>query len=122
LTARVEFMVDAAHDVLRVANAALRFQPEGQEDPGAAPGRSASGRARAAARLWTVDANGKLAAIPVRTGIANGVMTQVEGEGLSEGMRVVAGVRREEAGAPAAANPLQPSSGGRRGPGRPGGF
>jgi HlyD family secretion protein len=128
MTARVEFMVDAAQDVLKVANAALRFQPEGQAEAGSGGRgeRSGAGRprgeARANARLWTVDGKGALVAIPVRTGIATGVMTQVEGDGVAPGTRVIAGVQRETDAPAAAANPLQPQAGGARGAGRRGGL
>jgi hypothetical protein len=39
-------------------------------------------------------------------------MTQVEGAGLEAGMQVIAGMQAAGAATPAAANPLQPRTGG----------
>jgi HlyD family secretion protein len=162
MTARVEFLVQSATDVLKVANAALRFKPEGVAAPAAAasaprtgaspdPERAARWRPRAAAgtamgsdaasagnaartgrpsgsrskraQLWTVDGAGRLKAIPVRTGITDGVMTEVSAQGLEPGTQVVSGLEKTEAAASTSttANPLQPQRGpggaGRRAPG-----
>jgi HlyD family secretion protein len=164
MTARVEFLVQSATDVLKVANAALRFKPPTESAttppvarsprPAAAAGtdteRAARWRQRAASRtgteagtetaastgrpsgargkraqLWTVDGAGRLKAITVRTGITDGVMTQVSGEGLEAGTQVVSGLEKADASASTtAANPLQPQRSGAGGGGRraPGGF
>jgi HlyD family secretion protein len=131
MTARVEFLVQSAKDVMKVANAALRFKPAGQETPAAATTPSARGqRPRTGAetgtgprtrrgQLWTVDGAGRLKAVPVRTGITDGVSTEVSGDGLEPGLQVVSGLEKAES-VTTAANPLQPqgrSGGGRRGPG-----
>jgi HlyD family secretion protein len=115
MTARVEFLVDSAAGVLKVPNAALRFRPESAAAP--APGGRAS-RERPASQLYVL-ADGAPRAVPVRTGLSDGVMTEVEGAGLEPGMPVIVGVQTADA-APAAANPLQPRMGGSRRPG--GGF
>jgi HlyD family secretion protein len=119
MTARVEFMVDSAADVLKVPNAALRFRPEGTAAPAttAAEGARPS-RGRPAQQVYTVK-NGAPAAVPVRTGLTDGVMTEVEGPGLEPGVQVIAGMMASGAATPAAANPLQPRMGG--GSRRPGG-
>jgi len=167
MTARVEFLVQSATDVFKVANAALRFKPEGTaapratassaprtgaspdperaarwrqraaagtaagsgpaSAPNAASARRASGSRSKRAQLWTVDGAGRLKAIPVRTGITDGVMTEVSGAGLEPGMQVVSGLEKADAAASTSttANPLQPQrSGGAGGAGRraPGGF
>jgi HlyD family secretion protein len=123
MTARVDFQVDSAHDVLKVANAALRFRPEGAATSPAASASPQAGRAagatgaerrpreRPADRLWTWH-NGTLKAIPVRVGLTDGVMTEVRGDGLEAGLPVIAGVQTADAAAPAGANPLQPRFGG----------
>ena len=112
MTARVEFLVDSATDVLKVANAALRFKPAGEtaQATAAAAGRrqrTGSGTATSTstktareegrasvsrdgarlrrAQVWTVDGAGRLKAITVRTGLTDGVMTEVEGDGLEPG-------------------------------------
>jgi len=75
--------------------------------------------------LWHLDASGKLADLPVRTGISDGQKTQVEGDGLRQGMQVILGTRQAGSGAEVSesnANPFQQEQ--RRGgpPGPPGGF
>lgn len=71
------------------------------------------------AMLWTTDNSGKLRIIPVRTGITDGTVTAIEGEGITEGMQVIAGVN-QATGATATTNPFQGSGGGSGF--RPGGF
>jgi HlyD family secretion protein len=112
MTARVDFQVDSASDVLKVANAALRFRPEGQGSPSR---RADALRAREAGegtpgQVWTLR-NGTLEALPVRAGLSDGVTTQIAGAGLEEGLQVIAGVQTAETAAPVA-NPLQPRMGG----------
>lgn len=80
--------------------------------------RTGRSGARAADRglLWTVDADGKLDVVPVRTGISNGQVTEITGgPRLTEGLQVIAAVTT--AAATGVANPFenqQPP----RGPGR----
>ena len=113
MTARVEFLVDSAQDVLKVPNAALRFRPEGT-----AAGARARGE-RPASQLWVLE-NGAPKPLTVRAGLTDGVATEVQGAGLEPGLQVIAGVQTADA-APAAQNPLQPRMGGGAGR-RPGGF
>ena len=139
MTARVEFLTESAENVLKVANAALRFKPDpavilSRED---GEGPPASNRARAArtaggpsastrlrmtgGTIYTVDANGALQPIRVRTGITDGKVTEVRGRELKEGMKVVAGTAQPQTAEEATStNPFQQNnqSGGRR----PGGF
>jgi HlyD family secretion protein len=120
MTARVEFQVDSATDVLKVANAALRFRPEGTAAvPSPAPGAGAR-RERPASQVWTLQ-KGVLEAVPVRAGLTDGVMTEIEGPGLAPGTQVIAGMQTAEVAAPAATNPLQPRTGGGGAGRRPGG-
>lgn len=44
------------------------------------------------AMLWYLDENGNVSILPVRTGITDGTMTQITGNGVEEGMQVIAGV------------------------------
>ena len=71
--------------------------------------------------LYTVDAEGKLSAVRVRTGLSDGSMTEVRGRELTEGMKVVAGTATKNADAQ---TPNSPFGGGQQqgGPRRPGGF
>lgn len=151
MTARVDFLVKSAENVLRVPNAALRYRPsddvlarfgtkaaspkEGAAagaTPAAGAGSSAGGaRARRTeggasgsgrGTLYTLDPKEKLQAVRVKTGITDGLFTEVEGKDVTEGMKVIDGlVSASSTPAAAAANPMggaQQQQGGR---GRPGG-
>lgn len=115
MTATVEFVIERAEDVLKVPNTALRFQPTA-DMVGAArssaerPARgAAAGGARAAmATLWSMDREGRVAPVRVRTGLTDGQATVIEGEGIEEGMQVIAAVVGGAAGGGATApNPFQ---------------
>ncbi|HUP60064.1 MAG TPA: efflux RND transporter periplasmic adaptor subunit [Thermoanaerobaculia bacterium] len=121
MTANVSIDVDSVRDVLRVANAALRFRPasEGEKgEKGASGGGDAaaqrmaqsggaSGPAGAAAQMpgggkksggarpqavYILGADKKLKRIEIRTGITDGRFTQVVSGVLKEGDQVVAGL------------------------------
>jgi HlyD family secretion protein len=68
---------------------AFGSRPGGQGGRGA--GRAGGGR-NAMARLWYVDAQGKLHVTRVRTGITDGTSTVVQGPEIKAGMQVIAGV------------------------------
>lgn len=118
MTANVTIMTNQRRDVLRVPNAALRFnpaafmkderKPEAAAAPGPRPGGQGQGqgqgqggqRSGAASRglairredrVWILE-NGKPKSVPVRAGISDGQFTEVSGEGLREGMAVLVGV------------------------------
>ena len=105
MTARVEFLTESAEDVLKVANAALRFKPA----DGGTPSGQPAGRRRST--VYTLDANGALEAIRVRTGITDGKFTEVRGDQLAEGMKIVAGTVQPQAAESEPANPFQQSNG-----------
>ncbi|MBK8595048.1 MAG: efflux RND transporter periplasmic adaptor subunit [Holophagales bacterium] len=150
MTARVDFLVKSAENVLRAPNAALRYKPSDdvlarfgtkeaspKEGPatggtpaagagagvGSARTRRAEGGASGSGRgtLYTLDPKEKLQAVRVKTGVTDGLFTEVEGKGVTEGMKVIDGlVAASSTPAAAAANPMggQQQQGGR---GRPGG-
>ncbi len=136
MTATVEFIVARAADVLRVPNAALRFQPteemraaaaarrEGAAGTGAANSRPAGAGSRGAAAnrgvLWVVGEDGAPAVVRVQTGLTDGQYTEVSGDAVAEGAQAIAGVASGPA-AQAAPNPFQGVSQGQRG-GPPRGF
>jgi len=118
MTARVDFLTNNATDVLKVSNAALRYRPSDEQlaelqaaRKAAATasgttgttatsttggqrqrGNRAAGAARpAAATLYYLDDNGKLAAARVRTGISDGTSTEIQGRSVTAGMKVIAG-------------------------------
>jgi HlyD family secretion protein len=149
MTATVEFVVASAEDVLKIANAALRFRPtqemaaelrERREQqradgapmarPGGGEGRAGSGggedrpEAGGADRssvtpLWYLDDGGQLTVVPVRTGLSDGQMTQIDGRRLAEGMQVIIGAS-QGGGASTAAAAASPFTSGQQQPRAPG--
>lgn len=133
MTATVDFEVQTAKDVLMVPNAALRFRPSPEMLAAAGMSQGATTSARretAAARqqpngrreagdrvrgprniatVWYIDSSGGLTTTRVTTGISDGIMTQIEGPGIREGMQVIAGVLQVgEDGSTSPFNPEQP--------------
>jgi HlyD family secretion protein len=80
MTARVDFITKAATNVLKVSNAALRFRPTGVA---VTKTRSSS--------LYYLDAKGAVASMNVRAGITDGSNTEVSGQDLKVGMKVITG-------------------------------
>lgn len=114
MTARVNFLTQSATNVLKVANSALRFKPTDaqlaelkaqrqQQRATATIGAQSSQRQRSGQRsgsgrssfalLYSLDATGKLAVVPVHTGVTDGTVTEVSGKNLKEGMQVIAGIQ-----------------------------
>jgi HlyD family secretion protein len=85
MTARVDFITKAATNVLKVSNAALRFRPATTTTTTAAPQKTRS------SSLYYLDAKGNLASIKVRAGITDGTNTEVTGQDLKVGMKVITG-------------------------------
>jgi HlyD family secretion protein len=132
MTATVDFEVQSAENVLMVPNAALRFrrsaemlasvgstsaagargESAGARSPNDAPaaatargGRAPMGSARSnVATVWYLDGAGVLTTARVKTGISDGIVTQIEGPEIREGMQLVAGVMA--AGDGGSANPF----------------
>ncbi|MFN7957414.1 MAG: efflux RND transporter periplasmic adaptor subunit [Holophagaceae bacterium] len=135
MTANVTISTNSRRDVLRVPNAALRFNPAafikdekkaegprlgqpammgGGPRPAAQTGTGSRGGmvARREDRIWVLE-NGKPKAIVVKAGISDGQFTEVSGEGLTEGLQILVGVENpKQAGAAGA--PLGGPGGGRR--------
>ncbi len=136
MTANVTISTNQRRDVLRVPNAALRFNPAafikdekkidgprlgqptmmggGPRPAGAQTGTGSRGGmvARREDRIWVLE-NGKPKAIVVKAGISDGQFTEVSSEGLTEGMQVLIGVETaKQAGGSAA--PLGGAPGGGR--------
>jgi HlyD family secretion protein len=124
MTANVTILTNQRRDVLRVPNAALRFNPAafvkeekkpdagrpggGQARPAQRPGGSASGMAvRREDHIWILE-NGKPKAISVKAGISDGQFTEVSGDALKEGMQVLVGVEESKS----ASNGARPLGGG----------
>lgn len=108
LSAHVTIDIARRDGVLRVPAAALRFRPD--EDTRNALG--AGGLSTEGTVVWQYTSEG-LRPVPVTPGLSDGRYTEVSGEGLSEGARVI--TRVTPAGAPATAaaagSPLMPAGG-----------
>lgn len=130
LTANVQFELDRRADVWRVPNAALRFRPTAEQiapelrDAAAPAGESRRPSPEAAggrSNLWLA-AGDFVRPLPVKTGLSDGTMTEVGGEGLAEGLEVVTGVQLQSSAKPDTSNPFTPSfsrGGSSAGAGRP---
>ena len=129
MTATVKFIVARAEDVLKVPNSALRFQPTQAMREELAANRKATTDASgltmaagarpsraggpAASSLYVLDVEGKLAMLPVQTGITDRQSTVVSSPELVEGMQVIAGIGTGSATAGTAttvSNPFQSQS------------
>ncbi|MHB8799574.1 MAG: efflux RND transporter periplasmic adaptor subunit [Thermoanaerobaculia bacterium] len=150
MTARVDFLVKSAEGVLKVPNAALRYKPseeilarfgaapaprdgaaagapaDSPRTEGAAGTRTRRAEGRTSGRgvtgtLYTLDAKGKLHAVRVRTGITDGLFTEVEGKNVTEGMKVVDGLVSASKAPGATSNPMGGAQQQPSGRGRPGG-
>jgi RND family efflux transporter MFP subunit len=113
MTANVTIITNQHRDVLRVPNAALRFNPaafikEEKKTEGPRLGgpmmmgpqrsgtQSTAGSkggvvAKREDRVWVLE-NGKPKAVVVKAGITDGQFTEITGEGLQEGMMILTGV------------------------------
>jgi HlyD family secretion protein len=139
MTANVTIITNQRRDVLRVPNAALRFNPAafvkdekkpegprlgqpsmmmgGGPRPGAQQGTGSRGGmiAKREDRIWVLE-NGKPKALVVKAGITDGQFTEVTGDNLQEGMQILVGVESSKTqangSAPLGGTPSGP--GGRR--------
>ena len=85
MTANVSIEVARADAVLKVPNAALRFQPSA-----GTVARATANDTPRSAQVWTLR-EGQLAAVPVRTGISDGTASAILDGDLTEHMAVVTG-------------------------------
>jgi HlyD family secretion protein len=100
MTADAHIVIDERDDILKVPLPAVRFTPEGvargrgnRPHKGAArevviEGEARSGRAHRS-RVWVLSDAGELRPVQVQTGIDDGSVIEVSGEGLSESDKVV---------------------------------
>jgi HlyD family secretion protein len=127
MTANVSIIVAQKDNVLQIKNAALRYRPSeggpaeissakaaGGGAPSPAPGgaqRGAGHERRTSDRTVYVLSGSRPQAAQIKTGISDGVVTEVI-EGLKEGDRVVTAELASKS--PAASPPPNPFSGGAR--------
>ncbi len=123
LTANVKFLLAARKNVLLVPNAALRWlpqqdqiSPESRTKPdGGKPASREPGKAEAApddgfgrGQVWVVS-DGLAKSVPVRVGMSDGAMTEIQSKGLEEGTQVVVGEQKKETpAAQQSASPFTP--------------
>jgi len=128
MTASVKILVEEVTDALQIPNSALRFKPavaekerkEGQSGvkapvggsgpgtsgaPGLGPGSQKSGKS---ARVWALGADQSLRSITVRTGLSDGLHTQLLSGDLKEGDSIVTGAESDSKRATSASNTAQP--------------
>jgi HlyD family secretion protein len=128
MTARVNFLTRSAENVLKVPNAALRFRPANATPKTTTTSTSTSTSSstrqhtRSGGTIYVLDAKGMPQAIRVQTGITDGTTTEVRGDELKEGMKVIAGnlstsqtAQTTSSAAPFQAGQQQQGGGGRRG-------
>jgi HlyD family secretion protein len=94
MTARVNFVTRSAEDVLKVANAALRFKPA--DAAPAQPAATRQPRERRTSTLYVIDAKGELQPLKVQTGVTDGSFTEVRGDAVREGMKIIAGTAQPQ--------------------------
>ena len=120
MTANVKILVDHRDNVLKVANAALRFRPESAAPAASSNETSRSRRGAGAAQaVWTLGADKKPQPVSVQLGITDGTWTEVKSGGLEQGDPVIVGALTKEEAKTSAASPFGggSSSGRKRGPG-----
>jgi HlyD family secretion protein len=91
MTATVNVEIARRDDVLRVPNSALRFTPTSETFASLHQEPIANTPPRGAKRVWTL-ANGRLEALPVTAGLADGQFTEVDSQSLQPGAVVVTNV------------------------------
>ncbi len=136
MTANVGFVEEAAEDVLRVPNAALRYRPSeaafprgerrwggtagregepqraGEATPGPEAGAEGEGQRRwRGPRVWVLDGE-RIRPVRVETGLTDGAYTEVEDGDLAEGDQVIT----DELGAGASPRPNGGGARNRRSP------
>ncbi len=128
LTANVQFQLDHRTGVLLVPNSALKWMPsadevapefrEASEKPSEKKGRpeekpqvtekTPHAQAKSAAGILWVPDGENVRPLQVQTGLSNGAMTEVDGKGLTEGMKIVTGLQTGSARNTGVTNPFTP--------------
>lgn len=88
LTANVRFEIERRNDVLLVPNAALRWRPQPQWV--APQARQTIRQRQARPKVWVLDGE-FVRPITVQVGPTDGVMTEISGDDVKEGMEIVVG-------------------------------
>ncbi|MFZ2448155.1 MAG: efflux RND transporter periplasmic adaptor subunit [Syntrophobacteraceae bacterium] len=121
LTANVKFILAGRKNVLLIPNAALRWvpqqeqvSPENRTRPEVKKTSKVQAQSDPAARdgfsqglVWT-PRDALVASIPVRVGMSDGTLTEIQGESIKEGTQVVIGESRKEAATASTSSPFTP--------------
>lgn len=83
MTANVSIVLESKKDILRIPNAALRFNPDAKEK-----GRAQGLRKEKGPGIWVLEA-GNAKRIPVKTGISDGSYTELIAGDISEGQELI---------------------------------
>jgi HlyD family secretion protein len=130
LTANVQFELNRRGNVFLVPNAALRWSPavdqvaaefrEALADTGGDRGKPQDGQRPAAgqaadpgepanrADLWRLEGE-TVRPLAVRVGLSDGILTEVAGDQLAEGLEVVTGLQAQTSAKPGTSNPFAPT-------------
>jgi HlyD family secretion protein len=93
MTATVQFLTGTANDVLIVPNSALRIKPTpALMAQSQTPILLSDAQEPGSAILWTLDAAGTLNPVRVHTGLSDETHTEVSGQNLKPGTKIVIGV------------------------------
>ncbi|WP_376695157.1 efflux RND transporter periplasmic adaptor subunit [Wenzhouxiangella sp. EGI_FJ10305] len=99
MTATATITTGTREDIIRIPNAALRFQPPADQVGGGMlagpPGMTRGGSGSGGSAIWLLR-NGEPARVPVRTGHTDGLYTEVLGQSVSAGDRIVVGLVRPD--------------------------
>jgi HlyD family secretion protein len=89
MTANVKILLDQRSNVLRVPNAALRYQPASETPAPASSGKGARSGATPQHSVWSLDADDKPERVLVTTGESDGAYTEIISGSLKDGDRVI---------------------------------
>ena len=92
MTATIRIMVESVHDVLKVPNAALRFQPPEDVISLHSSAAKISGRSASTSTstiVWVLDKDGKPAPLEISTGIMDDFSSELLNAALSEDAAVI---------------------------------
>jgi HlyD family secretion protein len=112
MTANVKILVNRRRNVLKVANAALRYHPASE----AASDRSAKGATPDKA-VWILDTNNRPRRVVVTTGETDGLSTELTTGALNDGDRAIVAALAKTAAVSGAGPGASPTGPGGRGPG-----
>jgi HlyD family secretion protein len=96
MTANVTIPYETKSNVLKIPNAALRFQPE-PGDVETKPGRPEGKGEKRGAKVYVLTENQRLQPVFVRTSLTDGVYTALEQGNLKEGDPIVVGLMTSKA-------------------------